>query len=54
MRMTKHRLFPILLITLAGILCYANTLSAPFVFDDLDGIVGSKAVHSLSDRKSVV
>jgi tetratricopeptide (TPR) repeat protein len=46
--MMKHRLFPILLIVLAGIACYANTLSAPFVFDDLDGIVGSKAVQSLS------
>ena len=46
--MKNPRLFPVLLIVLSVIACYANTLFAPFIFDDLSAIVDSKAVHSLS------
>ena len=28
-----------------GVLCYSNTLQAPFVYDDANNIVGNSALH---------
>ncbi len=43
-----RRLIPSLLLVLLGTLAYANSLHAPFVFDDIENICVNPAVHSFS------
>ena len=44
-RIYSNRLLPIALILLVGIICYSNTLSGPFLFDDTPNITGRKGLH---------
>jgi tetratricopeptide (TPR) repeat protein len=41
------RLWLIVLLVLAGVFAYANTLRAPFIFDDLDAIRDNASIRSL-------
>lgn len=46
----KHRtIIPLLLISLLGILVYANTFKVPFVFDDRSGILENPEIRSFHD-----
>ncbi len=42
----KSTFFAIVLITFAGLLIYANSLTSPFMFDDLDSIVANEIIES--------
>ncbi len=41
------RLLPAALLVCAGLVAYANSLSGPFIFDDLDAIVGNPPIRRL-------
>ncbi len=38
-------LFPVFILIVLTVICYANTLNVPFVFDDIPNIVENKAIH---------
>jgi tetratricopeptide (TPR) repeat protein len=43
----QMRFWPLVLIVLAGLLAYANSISAPFIFDDIDAIQENPTIRAL-------